>query len=214
MPFPSCSLPVFLLGAASSSRAGAPGDLWSWVAVDWHWLLTILTSGVLGGLLTKFGPEILKFINDEQQRKHENHAAAVAQRVHDRGRLGPGLRTMIAVGRELEGIAVRLTHDPINEAAAAVQPLTDMRPTLNNVQEPELAPLRDVFHDTLTKVVQWRAQVDGDHADRQAGRPVDHARRRRIDRHEDEDRGEIQRLTTLAEGVLAALEQPVGRKRH
>ncbi len=171
----------------------------------------MLTSGVLGGLLTKFSPEILTFINGERQRKHENHAAAVAQRVHDQGRLGPGLRTMIAVGHELEGIAVRLTNDPVNEVAAAVQPLTDMPPALNNVQEPELAPLRDVFRDTLTKVVQWRAQVAGDHADRQAGRPVDQARRRRIDRHEDEDRGEIQRLTTLAEGVLAALEQPVRR---
>lgn len=135
---------VSLVAVASPSRADAPGNLWTWLAAEWHWLWALLTSGVIGGLAVKYGPDVLKVINDERQRRNEDHAVAVAQRTHDRARLGPGLRTLIGVGHELEGIAVRLTHDPANEAVAEVGRLTELRVSLNTVQEPELAPLRDL----------------------------------------------------------------------
>lgn len=195
-----------LLAAATGERTASPSSLSAvlqWLATGWHWLFTLGAGGVALALI-RFVPKLFDYYGAERQRRFE-------QRKRDRERLGPGLRELIAVGQELLGIASRLTNTPAQEYVAAVGPLAVSRQRLHAVLEPDLADLRDRFHEALTSVVQWRARVQGSYEDRQNQiTPVDLHRLDRIDRHESEDPGQIRVVTSDAEMWLAKLEKPLG----
>ncbi len=200
---------VLLAEAASNSRGDQPTDLLGWLSTGWHWLVVAGAGGVILALI-RFAPKLFDFYAAERQRRHEIAARVVEQRKRDRERLGPGLRDMITVGQTLKGIASRLTHDPAHETAAAVVPLQEVRAKLRGVQEPDLADLRDRFHDLLTSVEQWRARAAGSYRDRQEQlSPADQNRLNRIDQHEDEEPVQIEKLTAEAEAWLAEIEKPV-----
>jgi hypothetical protein len=203
-----------LVGAATSSRRDQPADLLGWVTTGWHWLVALGAGGVVLALI-RLGPKLFDFFAAERQRAHERASEALQQRKRDRDRLGPGLRIMIGVGQALKGIASRLTHDPVNESAAAVASFQDLRDKLHGVQEPELADLQDRFQNVLTSVQQWRALVEGSHRDRQQQlSPADQHRLDRIEKHEDDEPANIEELTAEAEEWLAKLEKPVVEARR
>ena len=180
-----------MLTAASSATqaSGGPSD----------WLPVGVAAALIGGAFLLW--------NGWRQRRHESRRddrqAARTEREASRERLGPGLRMMIQVGEKLEGITVRLTHNPANEIEDAGAALDGFRQQLNGILEPELLQLREEFHLALTDVILWWSLRKG--MDRSSGRQINLPQHERVDRFEAEQRGQVRTLTDRSRAMLEEL---------
>jgi hypothetical protein len=179
---------------AASSAAQALGGGSDWLPVG-------VVAAIIAGAFLLW--------NGWRQRRHESRRderqAARTEREASRERLGPGLRTLVKVGEQLEGVTVRLTHNPANEIHHAGTALDGIRQQLNEILEPELLQLRDEFHLALTDVILWWSLRKGIDEDLSSGRQIKLHQHERVDRFEAELRATVRSLTDRSRTVLQKL---------
>jgi hypothetical protein len=182
-----------VLTAASSAVQALGGES--------NWLPVGVVAAIIAGAFLLW--------NGWRQRRHESRGderqAARTEREASRERLGPELRTLIHVGEQLEGITVRLTHNPANEVQHAGAALDGIRQQLKGVLEPELFQLREEFHLALTDVILWWSLRKGIDEDLSSGRQINLHQHERIDRFEAEQRAQVRTLTDRSRAMLQEL---------